>query len=176
MPRHKLVLSVRPTGGGWGGWRGGYEGKKKVSVPKMGLLLLNLFKMSFFPRGTFFWFWVVWSGGGGPPDSPPPPPLLSPVDKHLPGPARWEGLGGACGCLLQVPGHCPPIIAKGAGSRGRGSGSGAGDGCRAVQGPWSYHRPACGSGATQSTARGDQRPPNATERPPKCHGSPPKPP
>ena len=59
--------SSKPLGHG-GGAVGGYEGKKHC-VPKMGLSLLALLKISFLPRGNFFGVWVSgWVLGrvGGP--------------------------------------------------------------------------------------------------------------
>ena len=62
------MLRVRATGQGGGG----YEGKKKVCVPKVGLSFLALFKILLFPRGIVFGF--GW-GAGSARQIPPPPPV-----------------------------------------------------------------------------------------------------
>ena len=61
-----LVFGLRD---GWREGGGAYEGKRKFSVPKMGLSFLDLYsKFHFFLR-TFFWFWVegslAWVGDPG---------------------------------------------------------------------------------------------------------------
>ena len=64
-------------GGGQGLGAGGYEGKKTVCVPKMGLSFWPIYsEFHFTPKGLFLWFWVggwVWPGGGGVHQITPPP-------------------------------------------------------------------------------------------------------
>ena len=59
--------------------------KKTLCAQDGPLISGSLFKLSFFPRGNFFWFWEGgWFGlgGGGGRQTPPLPP---PMDKHIPG-------------------------------------------------------------------------------------------
>ena len=72
----RVVVGVRPTGRGGGGWVGGNEGVE--CVPAMGVSLLALDSSLIFPQRTILVLgWVVWPGGGGgvrhhPPPAPPP--------------------------------------------------------------------------------------------------------
>ena len=68
------VLSVRPTGRGWGGWVGRYGGRKNFVYLKWAShFWLSIHNFIFPPRTFFFGFGRV-SGLARPPDQPPPPP------------------------------------------------------------------------------------------------------
>ena len=80
-PTTRAELSVRHVGRGVGG----FGGRKQFVCLKWASHFGSLFKVSFFPRGKLFWFWVggwfgLRGGGGSARSKPPPPP--SPVEKQ----------------------------------------------------------------------------------------------